>query len=195
MPRIADRHLEAKIVRAALRLWRVHGAKSLTLRSVAVAAGTTTTTVYKRFHNKDALLMALAELVQAKITDKTTSAATIEQACRQFLAFVEKHPREYSLLWGPGWPQLYGPGRPVPIRDWMLERFAARFGGRPKDYVRAYYALFLLVHGSASLMSVGRDRRVKAEIQKSCLVICDRLVANIHVLKKPSAEHGNGPPR
>jgi len=195
MPRIADQHLEAKIVRAALRLWRVHGAKSLTLRSVARAAGTTTTTVYKRFRNKDALLVALAELVQAKITAKTTTAATIEQAYRQFLAFVEKHPREYSLLWGPAWPQLYGPGRTVPIRDWMLDKFAARFGGQPKDYARAYYALFLLVHGTASLMSVGGSRRVKAEIRKSCLVICDRLVENIQVLKKPRAEHGNGSSR
>jgi AcrR family transcriptional regulator len=195
MPRIADQHLEAKIVRAALRLWRIHGAKSLTLRSVARVAGTTTTTVYKRFSNKDALLVALAEMVQAKITAKTTSAATIEQAYREFLAFVEKHPREYSLLWGPGWPQLYGPKRAVPIRDWMLDKFAARFGGRPKDYARAYYTLFLLVHGTASLMSVGGDRRVKAEIRRSCLVICDRLVANIQVLKKPSTENANGQSR
>src|SRR4029077_725308 len=129
MPRIADQHLEAKIVRAALRLWRIHGAKSLTLRSVAVAAGTTTTTVYKRFRNKDALLVALAALVQAKITAKTTSAATIEQSYRQFLAFAEKHPREYSLLWGPAFPQLYGPGRVRPIKEWLLDKFATKFGG------------------------------------------------------------------
>lgn len=186
MPRMADRQLEARIVRAAQQLWRVHGGKSLTLRSVARAAGTTTTTVYKRFENKDALVIALAEMVQAGITAETTSAATIEQAYRRFLAFAEKHPQEYNLLWGPAWPEIYGPGRPRPIKEWLLENFAARFGGRPKDYVRLYYALFLLVHGTATLMSVARDRRSKAEMRDNCLAICDALVANIEVLKKPS---------
>src|SRR5215467_15834928 len=103
MPRLADEHLEARIVKAAHRIWRAHGAKNLTLRSVARAAGTTTTTVYKRFRNKEALLLALAELVQLKITATTTSATTIELAYRRFLEFAEKYPHEYHLLWGPAW--------------------------------------------------------------------------------------------
>src|SRR6478736_6408137 len=93
MPRLADEHLEARIVQAAHKLWRTHGAKNLTLRSVARAAGTTTTTVYKRFRNKEALLLALAELVQARITERTTSAPTIEESYRRFLKFADQHPR------------------------------------------------------------------------------------------------------
>ncbi len=185
MPRTADQSLEAKIVKAAHRLWRLHGSKSLTLRAVAVAAGTTTTTVYKRFRNKEALLLALAELVQLRITERTTSAPTIEECYRRFLKFADQHPHEYHLLWGPAWSELLGPGRPRPIKEWLLEKFAVRFGGKPKDYVLSYYALFLLVHGTASLLIVTRDRRTKAEMVDSCLAICDALVANTAVLKKP----------
>jgi AcrR family transcriptional regulator len=184
MPRIADEQLEARIVRAATTLWKTHGPKSLTLRSVARAAGTTTTTVYKRFHDKEALLLALAELVQAKITARTTSAATIEDSYRRFLNFAEQHPHEYHLLWGPAWASLLGPERPRPIKAWLLEQFAARFGGEPRDYVLNYYALFLLVHGTANLLIVTRDRKMKKEMIDSCLAICDALVANIEVLKR-----------
>jgi AcrR family transcriptional regulator len=187
MPRLADEHLEARIVKAAHRLWRTHGAKNLTLRSVARAAGTTTTTVYKRFRNKEALLLALAEMVQARITARTTSAATIEDCYRRFLQFADEHPHENQLLWGPAWAELLGPERPRPIKAWLLEQFAARFGGEPKDYVLNYYALFLLVHGTANLLIVTRDRRMKAEMVDSCLAICDALVANVGVLKRSSS--------
>lgn len=186
MPRMADRTLETRIVKAAHRLWRLHGSKTLTLRAVARVADTTTTTVYKRFRNKEALLVALAALVQNKLTARTTSAPTIEESCRRFLRFAEQHPHEYHLLWGPAWTELLGPGRPRPIKDWMLDKFAVRFGGRPKDYVLNYYALFLLVHGTASLLIVTRDRRTRAEMINSCLAVCDALVANIEVLKRNS---------
>ena len=183
MPRLADEHLETRIVQAARKLWQTHGAKSLTLRKVARAAGTTTTTVYKRFRNKEALLLALAEMVQARLTAKATSAATIEDCYRRFLDFADQHPHEYQLLWGPSWAELLGPERPRPIKAWLLEQFAERFGGEPRDYVLNYYALFLLVHGTANLLIVTRDRRMKAEMVNSCLAICDALVANIGVLK------------
>lgn len=187
MPRVADQHLEARIAQAAHVLWRQRGAKGVTLRSVARKAGTTTTTVYKRFRNKDALLLALAELAQAKITAATTSATTIEEAYRRFLRFAEEHPHEYKLLWGPAWPEVLGPGRPRPIRAWLLEKFAVRFGGQAEEYIRAYYALFFLVHGTANLLGVARDRRAKAEMRDNCLAICDALVASIEVLKVPAA--------
>jgi AcrR family transcriptional regulator len=190
MPRLADEHLEARIVEAARRLWQTRGAKSLTLRSVARAAGTTTTTVYKRFRNKEALLLALAELAQARITARAISAATIEECYRRFLKFADQHPHEYQLLWGPAWSELLGPKRPRPIKAWLLEKFAERFGGEPKDYVLNYYALFLLVHGTANLLIVTRDRRMKAEMVDSCLAICDALVANIGVLRRKEKTAG-----
>src|SRR5690348_16272424 len=190
MPRLADEHLETRIVQAARKLWQTHGGKSLTLRSVARAAGTTTTTVYKRFRNKEALLLALAESVQARLTARTTSAATIEDSYRQFLNFADQHPHEYQLLWGPSWAELQGPKRPRPIKAWLLEKFAARFGGELRDYVMNYYALFLLLHGTANLLIVTRDRKIKAEMVDSCLAIYDALVANIGVLRRKEKTAG-----
>src|SRR5262249_41283179 len=195
MPRVADEHLEARIAQAAQRLWRQRGARGLTLRSVARAAGTTTTTVYKRFPSKQALLVALAERVLRKLTARTTSAPTIEQGYRRFLRFAERHPHEYNLLWGPAWSEVLGPGRPRPIKAWLLEKFTARFGGRGEDYIRAYYALFLLVHGAANLLSAARDRRSKDEMRENCLAICDALVANIRVLKAPRTRRRRKPAR
>ena len=192
MPRVADQHLEARIARAAQRLWRVRGAKGLTLRSVARAARTTTTTVYKRFRNKDALLFALAELIQIKITATTTSATTIEDAYRRFLSFAEEHPHEYKLLWGPAWSDVLAPGRPRPIKAWLLDQFASRFGGQSEEYIRAYYALFLLIHGTANLLSVSRNQRAKAEMRNNCLAICDALVESIEFLKTPPVQRKKG---
>ncbi len=184
MPRIADKNLEERILAAAQRLWHERGEKGLTLRAVAVVAGTTTTTVYKRFHDKDALLLALALRVQSKLTAESTSADTIEECYRRFLRFAERHPQEYRLLWGPVWTEVYSPGRPRPIRAWLLEKFAERFGGRPEKYERAYYALFLLVHATANLVCGTPSPRRRHEMQKSCLEICDALVTNIKVLRK-----------
>jgi AcrR family transcriptional regulator len=178
MPRVADKHLDGRILQAAQRLWRTQGQTGLTLRSVAREAGTTTTTVYKRFRNKEALLVALAQRVRARLSAEATAGATIEECCRRFLHFAEKHPHEYRLLWGPAWRELYGPGRPRPIKDWLLEKFAQRYGGQPQDYERTYYALFFLVHGAASLLIAGATASSKAQIRNNCLAICDALVAD-----------------
>lgn len=184
MPRVADKNLEERILAAAQRLWHERGEKGLTLRAVAVAAGTTTTTVYKRFRDKNALLLALALRVQSKLTAESTSVNTIEECYRRFLTFAERHPREYRLLWGPVWTEVYAPGRPRPIKTWLLEKFAERFGGRPEKYERAYYALFLLVHATANLLSGVPGPRGRREMRENCLEICDALVANIRVLRK-----------
>jgi hypothetical protein len=69
-----------------------------------------------------------------------------------------------------------------------LDQFATRFGGQGEEYIRAYYGLFLLVHGTANLLSVARDRRAKAEMRNNCLAICDALVAHVEVLKVPAGQ-------
>ena len=67
MPRTADQHLQERVLDAAQGLWRIKGEKGLTLRAVARRAGTTTTTVYKRFRNKEAIRLALAERVYRQL--------------------------------------------------------------------------------------------------------------------------------
>lgn len=183
MPRIADKGLEERILRTAQLLWRTRGAKSMTLRAVALQAGTTTTTVYKRFRNKEALLVALAERVRMRISEESTSVASIEESLRRFLDFADKHPHEYKLLWGPAWNEIYAPGRPRLVKTWMQEQLAQRCGGDPADYEPAYFALFFMLHGAANLLISTRNAARRSEIRDYCLRVCDTLLANIDILK------------
>jgi AcrR family transcriptional regulator len=184
MPRIADQKLEDRILRAAQRLWRSHGETALTLRAVARTAGTSTTTVYKRFPNKQALELALAQRVYQQITERVTAAKDIRQAYRLHLDFAEKHPWEYKLLFGPIWTEIIGPGRPRSVKTWLLQRLAERFGGKPKQYEQLYHALFLASHGAASLLSTTRNSRANREMRRNCIRVCDALVRNPGVFQR-----------
>lgn len=184
MPRIADRKLEDRILRAAQRLWRSHGESALTLRAVAREAGTTTTTVYKRFHSKNALQLALADRVYKQITARLTAAKTIKNVYRIYLNFAESHPWEYKLLFGPVWTEIIGPGRPRSVKTWLLQRLADEFGGKPRQYQRLYYALFFAAHGAASLLTTTRHSRANREARKQCVAVCDALVKNVKTLRQ-----------
>ncbi|MBZ5534244.1 MAG: TetR/AcrR family transcriptional regulator [Acidobacteriia bacterium] len=186
MPRTADRKLEDRILRAAQRLWRSHGEKALTLRAVAREAATTTTTVYKRFRNKEALRFAVAERVYKQITLRVTSATRTKHVYRRYLDFAERHPWEYRLLFGPVWTEILGPGRPRSIKTWLLDRLAAQYGGKPKQYQRVYYALFFAAHGAAALLAATPHSRANRETRRQCLAVCDALVKNIKLLRRPN---------
>jgi AcrR family transcriptional regulator len=181
MPRAVDHEVEKRVLNAAQRLWRARGEKGLTLRAVAREARTTTTTVYKRFRNREALLLALAERVRDHATTMITGAATVRMACRMYLDFAETRPHEYRLFWGSNWPKLMGPGRPRPVRTWFLAALADEHGGLPEDYAPVHDAWFLLTHGTATLLAASRDSRANAAMRKSCLAACDRLIGNLNV--------------
>src|SRR5579864_2302261 len=190
MPRTADPRLHKKIIQAAHRLWHARGDKGLTLRAVARAAGTTTTTVYKRFRNKEEIRLALAEHVRAKLVGEITAAPTLEESYRRYLNYARKHPREYNLLAGPLWEQVLGPGRPRPAKTWLEAQLAERFGGSAQDYEPIYYALFLLSHGAASLLSVAQRGPAKKEMEENCISICDQLLKNIQAFRRPTTAEG-----
>src|SRR5271156_6586146 len=97
MPPKADGKLHERILKAAQSLWRTKGEQGLTLRAVAREAGTTTPTVYKRFRNKQALRVALAERLRDQLNEAYMSAQTIEEMCAKYLQYAEEHPHEYQL--------------------------------------------------------------------------------------------------
>jgi len=160
--------LEERILKAAQRLWRTRGEHGLTLRAVAREAGTTTPTVYKRFRNKQALLNTLAERFKAQLNEHLFASKTLEEICCRYLSFAEAHAHEYQLLWH-SWTDIFHPDRPRPGRAWVLTQFANRFGGRPEDYARAFYAMFLLGHGAATLLSVPGDEIARDEVRRNFL--------------------------
>lgn len=183
MPRIADEHLQNRILEAGQRLWRTRGEKGLTLRGVAQQAGTTTTTVYKRFRNKEQLLHALAERIYQQLIVRITSAASLEEASQRYLSFAENHPEEYKLLYARLWTTLFAPGRARPTEEWTLAQLASRFGGDPQDYVQSHFALFLAVHGAASLLMNARGRAL-IEARESCSKVCASLIKNAEIFRK-----------
>jgi AcrR family transcriptional regulator len=181
MPPHADSQLEEKILKAAQRLWKVHGPASLTLRAVAREAGTTTPTVYKRFRNKQALHKALAGRVRSQLNEQLFASKSLEDVCRRYLAFVHQNPHEYQLLLH-AWSDVFHPELPRPGRAWLMQQFAHRFGGNAEDYALVGYALILLSHGAATVLSIPGDEIARKELEENFLKIADRLIAHNEVL-------------
>jgi AcrR family transcriptional regulator len=183
MPPVADKHLEERILKAAQRLWRLRGARGLTLRAVAREAGTTTPTVYKRFRNKQALQLALATRFREQLNEELFSAKTLEEIPVRYVRFAEEHPNEYQLLWNT-WTDIFHPDLPRPGRLWFMAQLADRFGGKPEDYARAFYAFFLLVHGAATLLGVPGDEVAREEVHRNLLSICDIFLRNVELFRE-----------
>ncbi len=182
MPRTPDKNLEQRILNAARRLCHLRGGRGLTLRAVALAAGTTTPTVYKRFRNKAALRLALAKQIREELLEKVFSAPGIEQIYRRYIQFSEENPEDYEIL-RDTWTELFASAGDRPGMNRVLSELAKRFGGKPEEYVPAFYALFLLCHGAASLLSVPGGEAVRTEIRKQCIAVCDQLVQHVDILR------------
>lgn len=183
MPPHADAQLEERILKAAQRLWKAHGEASLTLRAVAREAGTTTPTVYKRFRNKKALHKALADRVRSQLNEYLFASSSIEDVCRRYLNFVDQHPHEYRLLLH-AWSDVFHPELPRPGRAWFMAQFANRFGGKPEDYSLVVYALLMLSHGAATLLSIPADEIARGEVERNFLAIADRLIEHNQILSE-----------
>ncbi len=180
MPPHADLLLEERILKAAQKLWRTRGEHGLTLRAVAREAGSTTPTVYKRFRNKQAILNTLALRIRAQLNEYLFASASIEEVCEHYLKFADEHPHEYQLLLHY-WGDIFHPGQPRPGRAWLMAQFAKRFGGDPENYARPVYALFLLSHGAATLLSIPADEASREELRSNFLAIAETIV------RKPQA--------
>lgn len=182
MPPIPDQQLEERILTAARRLWRKHGERGLTLRAVAQAAGTTTPTVYKRFRNKEAIRISLAVRFRDEMYANAFVSTSVEEIPRRYLAYAEANPHEYDLL-RLSYPQLFAPGRPRPGRALVLVQMAARFGGVPEDYGQIADAMFLICHGTATMITLSGDPAAQKIMREVCIKTCDRLLEHVEVFR------------
>jgi len=100
--------VRAGIVDAAAQLLREHGARAVTTRAVAHAAGVQAPTIYRLFGDKDGLLDAVAEDVMATyVAAKSEPLATdpvadLRAAWRTHVEFGLANPELYALLSAPG---------------------------------------------------------------------------------------------
>jgi AcrR family transcriptional regulator len=160
VPRRQDPDLEGKILDAAQKLWKRGGQKSLTMRTVAKAAGTNTPAVYRRFKDRDDILRTLLNRLRLEIAGTLEGARSPEEGCERYLDFALSHPHEYELFFQHNYELEHSPrarrsgGRPMgqPARDAMRKKLAEKFGGAPSDYGRMVVALWMVGHGAAMLM-------------------------------------------
>ena len=183
MPPKFNPETERTILKAAARLWRKQGEAGLTLRAVAKEAETTTPTVYKRFRDKQALRVALAKQFHEQILAEALSAETLKESLARYMQFAEQHPNEYRLLWD-SWTEVFRPERPRPFQSWVNAKLAKRHGGKPQDYQLAFYALVLLSHGAAMLLTVPGDEAAHREVHDSYPKIAELLLKNAKIFRK-----------
>ena len=192
MPRKPDAKLENRIVDAAYSLWSKRGAKALTMRAVARAAGTTTPTMYQRFDDKSDLLDLLRERALNNLVGVLQPAHSPAETCRRFLAFAAIHPHEYRLLTSDWGARLSRNNEKRPTFDLIKRRLAAQLGGQPEDHSRLALALGALLHGTATmLMAEGVQAHVVRQLRSICNEACETLI-NSAATKGAEVRRGNG---
>jgi len=177
LPRQADPQLEQRILDAACRLWSRGGEKSLTMRGVAKAAGTTTPTVYERYRDREDILRALRMQTRIDLFSALSRTRSLTQACERYLEYALKNPHSYEVLFD-GFAQPPSLHEPWPSFNLMRIRLAKRLGGAPRGHTRLMLALWSLMHGTAMLMIRGGVAGpLRTQMTHACLDALEAIVA------------------
>lgn len=190
MPRQADPQLEKRILDAACRLWSRGGEKTLTMRGVARAAGTTTPTLYERYHDRDDILRAVRIETRLELFAAVSPTRSLTQACRKYLAFAMEHPHAYEVLFD-GFAQPPSLHEAWPTFNLMRLRLAQRLSGSPRKHTRLMLSLWSLLHGTAMLMIRGGvTGPLRTQMIYACLDAVEAVVGQAGV---PKSRASSGP--
>jgi AcrR family transcriptional regulator len=189
LPRHPDPGLERRILEAASRLWSRGGERALTMRAVAKMAGTTTPTIYERYHHRDDILSALRMETRRQLFETLRPARTLRQSAERYLQFALEHSYAYEVLFDgvakP--PSLY---EPWPSFRLLRERLAKELGGGPRQHTRLMLALWSTMHGTAMLVIRGRfEGALRIQALHACL---DAIDAVVYATKSKHESH-SGP--
>jgi AcrR family transcriptional regulator len=154
LPRQPDPLLEHRILDAACRLWSRGGEKTLTMRGVAKAAGTTTPTVYERYQDRNDILRAVRLRTRAELFAAIRHTRSLGQACERYLEFAIAHRHAYEVLFD-GFAQHPSLHEPWPTFNLLRQRLSQRLGGSPRSHSRLMLTLWSLMHGTAILLIRG----------------------------------------
>lgn len=176
MPRQPDPELEEKILGAASRLWARGGEKSLTMRAVAKAAGTTTPTVYERYRDRDDILLALRMKTRRELFAAMSSTRSLRDAIATYIKFALENRYSYEVLFdGVGRPpSLY---EPWPSFNLMRVRLAQQLKETPRQNNRLMLAIWCLMHGTAMLIIRGEfEGALRVQAVHACMDAVDNLI-------------------
>lgn len=178
MPRQADPELEKRILEAACRLWSRGGEKALTMRGVANAAGTTTPTLYERYHDRDDILRAVRLHTRVELFANLSRTRTLTQACERYLQFAMDHPHAYEVLFD-GFAQPPSLHEPWPSFNLMRQRLSERLGGTPRQHTRLMLSVWSLMHGTAMLLIRGGCAAgpLRTQMFHSCMDSVEAIIA------------------
>ncbi len=189
MPRRPDPEVEQRILAAASRLWARGGEKSLTMRAVAKAAGTTTPTVYERFRDREDILKGLRLKTRSELFAALSKTQTLKEAIRRQLEFALENSQAYQVLFdGVGrHPSLH---EPWPSFNLFRSRLVREIGGTRRDHDRLILALWSLMHGTAMLIIRGDfEGALRTQAIHACL---DTTMAIVQAAKRKGLVH-SGP--
>lgn len=176
MPRKADRQLEGRIVDAGYHLWSKGGARALTMRAVALAAKTTTPTLYERFRDKHDLIVFLRVRAKERMFAALQPAKSAREVCQLGLEFAIANGNEYLLLTSD-WAERFARREPLPSYEYVQKKLAEDLGGVPADYAQLALALVATVHGTAILLlGEGVGEAIAKEFKGACLEACRVLI-------------------
>jgi AcrR family transcriptional regulator len=176
MPRKADKQLEGRIVDAAYQLWSKGGEHAVTMRAVALAAKTTTPTLYERFQDKHDLIVFMRVRARERMFAALQPAKSSVEVCRLGLDFAIANGNEYLLLTSD-WAERFARRERLPSYEYVQERLAGDLGGVPTDHARLALALVATVHGTAILLLGERvDASIEKEFKNACLDACEVLI-------------------
>jgi len=176
MPRKPDKHLEGRILDAGYQLWSKGGERALTMRAVALAAKTTTPTLYERFQDKHDLIAFLRVRARERMFDALQPAESTAEACQLGLEFALRNGNEYLLLISD-WAERLARKERMPSYEYIQEKLAADLGGEAANYAKLALALVAQVHGAALLLSgEGVEKGIEDEVKETCLEACKALI-------------------
>jgi AcrR family transcriptional regulator len=190
VPRHPDPELEQRILSAASRLWARGGEKSLTMRAVAKAAGTTTPTVYERYQDRGDLLSALRIKTRRELFASLNSTRTLREAIEKYLEFALKNTHSYEVLFdGVGRPPSLH--EPWPSFNLMRQRLSERLSGPPLRHNRLMLSIWSMMHGTAMLIIRGGfEGSLRTQAIHSCVDSVESLIR--FAAKQKSTAH-SGP--
>ncbi len=178
MARTSDTGLRDRILDAALKLWTKGGERALTVRAVAAAAKTTTPTVYQRFPDKKSIVTALGIRIRDRYLEELFQQKDLYSACKHYLDFAKNSPNEYEMVYSKHWTEVVLGEQPGSGVHWGKEKFVELYGGTPSQYSNDAHALWLILHGTGSLLAKESKSALSKQLYKHCLMTCKEIIDN-----------------
>lgn len=182
----ASKTSEAEILAAARDILEARGLQALTMQAVAEAVGVRSPSLYKRFGNRDALLVRLELDTLARLREALVQAdadlpprASLEAQAHAFRRFATHNPRAYATIYSPDATASAqaDAARLAAVRP-ALERIAALVG--EEAALVAARTLTAYLHGFVTIEAAGMFRLggdVEAAFDEGVRLVLDGIEA------------------